>query len=93
MAAPRELRGMKFGNGVKWRAYDDGVVVYVPASCETHVLPPHFAAFFRSVDSNSAKPTTAFITLAADSSTIPPMGIDEPFLSELVALKILDAGN
>ena len=84
---------MQLGRGVKWRAYDDGIVAYVPATCETHILPPHFAAFFRSVASWSSGPVKTANTLAQDSSETPAPGVEDQFISELIALKILDAGN
>ena len=84
---------VRFGRGVKWRAYEDGIVVYVPATCETHILEPQFAAFFRSIASRPFE---------VENSN--PMGedtfdaVDEPgdagsLVQELVSLKIIDVVN
>jgi len=73
---------MRIGSGVKWREYDDGIVVYVPATCESHILAKHFAPFF-----HASSPLEPFDCEVAISS------FPVQFVEELVSLKILDPGN
>ena len=89
-----EKRGsVRFGRGVNWRAYEDGIVVYVPATCETHILEPQFAAFFRSiafrpseVENSNSMGEDAFDAVAEpwDAGSL---------VQELVSLKIIDVVN
>ena len=82
---------MQLGRGVKWRAYEDGIVVYVPATCETHVLPPHYAVFFRSCSSPCVETASGINTLAEDSIDVVDALASREFAKELTTLKILDA--
>ena len=86
-------RKLGFGHGVKWREYEDGVVVYVAATCETHILEPQFAAFFRLVASQASKPGAGNNELPESPSEFRDPLITGSFLQELVSLKILDPGN
>ena len=93
MAGSDELCAFRLGQGVKWREYDDGIVVYVPATCETHILQPHFAAFFRASELQSVEPVKGINTVAQSSGDAAGPGLSGQFAEELVLLKIFDAGN
>ncbi len=84
---------MQVCSGLKWRAYDDGVVVYVPTTCETHLLAPELASILRSgipgssESQGSAGRDTATFNAAFSSK------VADQVIHDLIALKILDAGT
>lgn len=84
---------MKLRSGVKWRAYGDGVVVYVPATCETHVLAPELADIICSRTAESSGPAGGVDSLAVDFTETSASGVADQFIDELIALKILDAST
>ena len=84
---------MRFSKGVKWRAYRDGIVVYAPSTCETHILEPQFAAFFRSVASQRLNFENNGEANEMTSDAVAEAGMVESLVRELVSLKIIDLGN
>ena len=93
MVEPHKPGSVRLGVGTKWRAYEDGVVVYVPATCETHILEPQFAAFFRSVAAQlSGVENGDPADDQAFGAGAEPL-IAGSFVQELVSLKILDVVN
>lgn len=84
---------MRLNDGVKWRTFDDGLVVYVPATCETHILPPHFAAFFCAL--TSQKGALPFnldaLNLTCIESGFPV--VSDQLIEELISLKIVGSVN
>lgn len=94
MAPTIDKRGsVRFSQGVKWRAYKDGIVVYAPATCETHILEPQFAAFFRAI---ACRPSEVENDHPLDEKTFGAVAeswMAGSFVQELVSLKILDVGN
>ena len=94
MAPTIDERGsVRFSQGVKWRAYEDGIVVYAPATCETHILEPQFAAFFRAIASQSSEVVNDHPTDEKEFGAVAESWMAESFVQELVSLKILDVGN
>ena len=84
---------MQLGRGVKWRAFDDGVVVYVPATCETHLLAPELAQIIGCRTPGSSGSAGGAGQPAVDFSSAGASEGAARFIPELVALKILDAGH
>jgi hypothetical protein len=91
--AESERVAVRLGLGVRWREYDDGIVVYVPATCETHILPPHFAAFFRASSARFFESPQSVHTLAGTSREVAISPNAGEFADELISLKIFDADN
>jgi hypothetical protein len=84
---------MRIGSGVKWRVYDDGIVVYVPATCETHVLATHFVSLFHASSMLAASRKSEMGTLEEFDREAVISSLSVQFIEELVLLKILDPGN
>lgn len=76
--------GLRIKAGVQWRAFDDGLVVYVPETCETHLLD---TAWLQALAGFDAAASTA----ASQSSLHPAPAITAAEWQSLVDLKILDA--
>ena len=70
---------MRRSPSVKWRVFDDGLVVYVPATCETHLLPLELTPLFESMTWELP------VVDEIDSETAPPQ-----LVKELINLKILE---
>ena len=84
---------MQICSGVKWREYDDGIVVYVPATCETHILAKHFSAFFHASSPLAASLKSGAGTLETFDCEAASSSFPVQFVEELLSLKILDSGN
>jgi hypothetical protein len=84
---------MRICSGVKWREYDDGIVVYVPATCESHILAKHFATFFHASSPLAASLKSETGTLEQFDREAAISSFSVQFVEELVSLKILDPGN
>ena len=70
--------------GVQWRAFDDGLVVYVSETCETHLLDTAWLQALVGFD--AAAPTAAS---QGSLHQAPAITVSE--WQSLVDLKILDA--
>ena len=70
--------------GVQWRAFGDGLVVYVPETCETHLLDSAWLTALVGFD--AAAPTAA-----SDGSEHQAPAITAVEWQSLVDLKIFDA--
>ena len=84
---------VRFGRGVQWRAYEDGIVVYVPATCETHILEPQFAAFFHSLASRRSEVENSNPMGEDTFEAVDEQGDAASLVQELVSLKIIDVVN
>lgn len=73
-----------------WHSFGDGVVVYVNASCETHLLPPEFAELLhdpsRVVIDDPADHVRAPL---GEDPEHPALLVPRPVIDELVQLQIL----
>lgn len=75
--------GLRIKAGVQWRAFDDGLVVYVPETCETHLLDTAWLQAL--VGFNAAAPTAE-----SQGSLRQTPAITASEWQSLVGLKILD---
>lgn len=82
---------LRIADGVKWRVYSDGIVVFVAATCETHILSNALQFLFQ-IDGVFV----GAVDLTLDNSKV---GIGSPLdrhsigsdmLVELVGLKIFE---
>jgi hypothetical protein len=76
---------------VRWRAYDDGVVVYVGETCETHIVAADFHGLL------SAPQHAVIVDEPGVLATLPDTGdgvtavqVSRALVNELVELKIFD---
>lgn len=76
--------GLRIKVGVQWRAFDDGLVVYVPETCETHLLDTAWLQALAGFDAAAA-------TAASQGSLHQAPAITASEWQSLVDLKILDA--
>lgn len=72
---------------LRWRLYDDGVVVHVGETCETHCLPPPLAVLLEGPSRVMAEEGLDALEQEADGSFRMPARA----LGELVRLHILVA--
>lgn len=75
---------------IKWRVCEDGIVVYVPATCETYVLDVGLQSFF----SNDPRLIHSSDTLISDADGAvirsKELFLFRPIAEELIDLKIFD---
>ena len=38
----------RLAEGIRWRAWDDGIAVFIPSTCETHILSPELLPLFEN---------------------------------------------
>ena len=79
-----QSRGLRIKAGVKWRVFDDGLVVYVPETCETHLLDTAWLQALVGFD-------VAAPSAASQGSLHQAPAITASEWQSLVDLKILDA--
>lgn len=41
------MKQFSLSKGVKWRSWADGIAVFVPSTCETHVFSPELFSVFQ----------------------------------------------
>ncbi len=90
-----QTHGLRIAGGVRWRAFTDGVVVYVAETCETHLLPPQCAGLFGTSGTSAQLDGVRDADPGKHSDTASP-GLKEPSdntLQALVDLKIFDPIN
>jgi hypothetical protein len=75
---------LRIKSGVQWRAFDDGLVVYVPETCETHLLDTAWLQALAGFDAAAA-------TAASQGSLHQAPAFTASEWQSLVDLKILDA--
>jgi hypothetical protein len=85
---------LKLRAEVRWRAYDDGVVIYVGETCETHLLAAAFHGLLRAPQSAQEVDDPGVLEpLPGSGDEIPAVRVSRGFVNELVGLKILDRLN
>lgn len=79
---------------LRWRAYEDGIVVHVPSTCETHLLAADLMPVFASPELGCTRhdPATAPGTDDTAGSAAPalPMCLTQAVFDQLVELRILE---
>lgn len=75
-------------SGVRWRHWDDGIAVFVPATCETHVLSLALLPIFEGGHCASKKGTvsSAFSSSHQDDFN----GELQSVIEQLCRLKIIE---
>lgn len=74
--------------GLRWAAFDDGTVVYVGTTCETHALAPEFSALLGAPgDAVVIGADEVDADAAAEAAIVIPAALAE----QLAQLKILRA--
>ena len=86
MTTRGDARRSRPSAGLRLRTYPDGVVVYVPSTCETHLLPPAFASLFDTTTFAVGNPGDN----ARRMSSPGPIEPSAEHLDELVRLKIFE---
>lgn len=75
-------------SGVHWRHWDDGIVVFVSATCETHVLSPSLLPIFQENSYDLAREAGEGVICATqldcESSEL------QAVIEQLVRLKIIE---
>lgn len=87
--------GLDIAPGVRWRAFSDGVVVYVGETCETHLLPPDYQSVLNAF-SLALDPDASGVGGTSDGAIVVggrTVAISGAALQELIGLKILDTVN
>jgi hypothetical protein len=79
---------------VRWRSYPDGVALFVPQTCEAHLLPLDFLGLLESPSQ---------VQIVAEEDVIEPIAgpvagematrVSRRFVDELVQLKIFEPLN
>lgn len=92
MAGP----SLRVAASVKWIGYADGVVAYVPATCETHLLSPEFELVFNvgSVIASADALHLSLITVGSDAKSGPQaVALSANACDELLNLQILEPAH
>lgn len=88
---PREL---KLRPEVRWRGYEDGVVVYVPETCATHILSMAFLGMLSAPHRVLVVEQDGVIEKLSNSfDDVLGMRVSRSFIEELAQLRIFDGLN
>ena len=79
---------------VRWRSYPDGVALFVPQTCEAHLLPLEFLGLLEAPTQVEIVAQEDVIEPIADSATEGvATRVSRKFVDELVQLKIFEPLN
>lgn len=78
----------RVGEGIKWRKWDDGIGVFVAATCETYVLSPLLLPIFLG-DSAALEELAMATSVALNSNESSEQRLGQ-LAKRLCELKILD---
>ncbi len=94
IAPPMLPSELKLRSEVQWRGYEDGVVVYVPETCETHILPVDFLGMLVTPQRVLVVEQDGVIEkLYNTSDGVLETRVSRSFVEELTDLKIFDRLN
>ena len=79
----------RLADGIRWRAWDDGIAVFIPLTCETHILSPELLPLFES--GGAELPPNIVASVDAMSQVQEPATIEAVNLASLMrSLKIIE---
>ena len=82
------MTGLRVGQSVRWRHWQDGIAVFVASTCETHVLSSELLPLFINTPAtlNLAHPEDLGGSIKSESNKL----FSLQTLNLLAALKIID---